>query len=145
MVAGTPIRFMAASIEVTAELSEPPGGRLKEIVLATRRPWWFTASGVAPCVNRATADKGIMVSALVLTAEPVEATPLPVAPIELVARFRAACALAEVAELAAPATTVPATALVDCDPPTEAPEVLIQMSRSVSGFCQNCGETSMIT
>src|ERR1700742_3201449 len=126
MVAGTPIRFMAASIEVTAELSEPPGGRLKEIVLATRRPWWFTASGVAPCVNRATADKGIMVSALVLTAEPVEATPLPVAPIELVARFRAACALTELAAADVPvATTVPATALVACEPPTEPPEVLM--------------------
>ena len=57
----------------------------------------MTASGVAPCVKRATADSGIMVSCAVETAEPVEATPLPVAPIELVARFRAACALADVA------------------------------------------------
>src|SRR5579871_1709012 len=100
MLAGTPIRFMAVSIEVTADESEAPGGKLKEIVLATNRPWWFTASGVAPCTKRATADKGIMVSAPVETAEPVEATPLPVAPIELFARFRAACAFAEVAELA---------------------------------------------
>src|ERR1700722_9919245 len=145
MVAGAPIRFMAASIEVTAELSEPPGGRLKEIVLATRRPWWFTASGVAPCVKRATADSGIMVSWVVATAEPVEATPLPVAPIELVARFLAACALAELAAVPVPATTVPATALVDCDPPTEAPDVLIHTSFSISGFCQYCGATSMIT
>ena len=83
---------------------------------------------------------------MVATAEPVEATPLPVAPIELVARFRAACALAELAALAVdPATTVPATALVDCDPPTEAPDVLIHTSFSISGFCQYCGATSMIT
>ncbi len=62
---------------------------------------------------------------MVATAEPVEATPLPVAPIELVARLRAACALADVAAdaLAAP-TTVPTTALVACEPPTEPPEVL---------------------
>src|SRR5580692_2915862 len=146
MVAGTPIRFMAVSIEVTAELSEPPGGRLKEIVVATRRPWWFTASGVAPWTNFATADSGIMVSWVVATAEPVEATPLPVAPIELVARFRAACALAVLAALAVvPATTVPATALVDCDPPTDAPDVEIHTSFSISGFCQYCGATSMIT
>ena len=130
---------------MTAELSEPPGGRLKEIVFATRRPWWFTASGVAPCAKCATVDNGIIVSALVLTAEPVEATPLPVAPIELFARFRAACALAEVAEFTVPTETVPATALVDCDPPTEAPDVEIQTSFSVSGFCQYFGATSMIT
>jgi hypothetical protein len=40
-----------------------------------------------------------MVSRFVPTADPVEATPLPVAPIELVARFRAAWALAEVAKV----------------------------------------------
>src|SRR5580704_10147430 len=125
MVAGTPIRFMVASIVATAVLSDTFGGRLNEMVLATSRPWWLTASGVAPCVKLATADSGIIVSWLVLTAEPVEATPLPVAPIELVARFRAAWALAELAEADVPgATTVPATALVACDPPTEPPEVL---------------------
>ena len=86
-----------------------------------------------------------MVSALVLTAEPVEATPLPVAPIELVARFRAACVLADEAAVVLPTATVPATALVDCEPPTAAPDVLIQTSFSVSGFCQYCGATSMIT
>jgi hypothetical protein len=50
-------------------------------------------------VKCATADNGIMVSRFVPTADPVEATPLPVAPIELVARFRAAWALAEVAKV----------------------------------------------
>src|SRR5579883_1170350 len=136
---------MAAPIELTAELSEPPGGRLKEIVLATRSPWWFTASGVAPWVKCATADSGIIVSRPVETAEPVEATPLPVAPIELVARFRAACAFADVAEAAFPTATVPATALVPCDPPTAAPDVETQTSFSVCGFCQYCGATSMMT
>jgi hypothetical protein len=54
-----------------------------------------------------------MVSWLVLTADPVEETPLPVAPIELVARLRAAWTLAEFAEkVFPPETTVPATALV---------------------------------
>ena len=72
----------------------------------------------------ATAESGIMVSCLVLTAEPVEAMPLPVAPIEFVARLRAACALAEVAAVDfALVATVPATALVACEPPTEPPEV----------------------
>jgi hypothetical protein len=67
-----------------------------------------------------------MVSGLVLTAEPVDATPLPVAPIELVARLRAAWALAELTAAGAPlATTVPATAFVACEPPTEPPDVLM--------------------
>src|ERR1700733_14156180 len=145
MVAGTPIRFMVASILATAVLNDAFGGRLNEMVLATSRPWWLTASGVAPWVKCATADSGIMVSWVVATAEPVEATPLPVAPIELVARFLAACALAELAEAAVPTTTVPATALVDCDPPTEAPDVEIHTSFSISGFCQYCGATSIIT
>ena len=44
---------------------------------------------------------------------------------ELVARFRAAWALAELAlDEVLPATTVPATALVDWEPPTDAPDVL---------------------
>jgi hypothetical protein len=64
-----------------------------------------------------------MVSELVDTAEPVDATPLPVKPIELVAAFRAACAFAEFRETPG-ATMVPATALVACEPPTEAPDVL---------------------
>ena len=34
-----------------ASLSETPGFRLNEIVLATKRPWWLTASGVLPGRN----------------------------------------------------------------------------------------------
>ena len=59
------------------------------------------------------------------TARGRKAEPLPVAPIELVARFLAAWALAEVAAVDFPvAVTVPATALVACEPPTEPPDVL---------------------
>src|ERR1700754_3853249 len=124
IVAGTPSRFMVPSIVATAVLSETPGGRLNEMVVATRRPWWLTASGVAPWLNFATAESGIMVSCLVDTAEPVEAEPLPVWPIELVAWLRAACVFAAAAALEFDAdTTVPATALVPCEPPTEPPEV----------------------
>ena len=66
-----------------------------------------------------------MLTAFVLTAEPVETAPLPVAPIELVARLRAACALTALAAADfAAVTTVPATALVACEPPTEPPDVL---------------------
>jgi hypothetical protein len=83
----------------------------------------LTASGVEPCLKLATADSGIMVSWLVDTAEPVEAAPLPVKPIELVAALRAACALAELVETPG-ATMVPATALVACEPPTPPPDVL---------------------
>src|SRR5580692_432327 len=127
MVAGTPIRFIVASIRATAVLSDTFGGRLKEMVLATSSPWWLTARGVAPWAKWATAESGIIVSALVLTAEPVETVPFPVAPIELVARFRAAWALAELAaaDCVPFATIVPATAFVACEPPTEPPDVLI--------------------
>ena len=87
-----------------------------------------------------------MVSWLVLTAEPVEATPLPVAPIELVARFRAAWALAELAE-------------ADVAGRNDGSRHRIRRLRaanggarrrdvtsfSVSGSCQYRGATSMIT
>jgi len=38
MLLGTPIRAIAASMAATASLSDLPGARLKEIVLATNRP-----------------------------------------------------------------------------------------------------------
>ena len=65
---------MAAS----ASLSDLPGGRLNEIVVATYWLWWFTASGVEPGAKRATAESGTMVSVAVATAAPVEALPWPV-------------------------------------------------------------------
>src|ERR1700759_5718294 len=102
---------MVDSIVATASLRETPGGRLKEMVLATSRPWWLTDSGVAPWLECATAESGIIVSERVETADPVEAAPFPVAPMELVAALRAACAFAEFAADALLAdTTVPATA-----------------------------------
>ena len=60
-----------------------------------------------------------------LTAVPVDDAPLPVAPIELVARLRTALAATELTEAACvDDTTVPATALVVCEPLAGPPEVL---------------------
>ena len=75
MDGGTPSRAIAALIAWTASLSAAPGARLKEIVLATVSPWWLTASGTLPEPKWVTALSGIIVSALVLTADPVEAVP----------------------------------------------------------------------
>ncbi len=89
---------------------------------------------------------GTMVSALVLTAAPVEVDPRPEFAIELFARLRAvSVAIDAVVGFFLALTTVPATALVACVPPTDPPDVLIIKSRSVSGFCQNSGATSMTT
>ena len=72
-----------------ASLSDLPGARLKEIVLATKGPWWFTASGVLPGPKRLMADSGIIVSWLVLTAAADDAVPVPTFANELVAALRA--------------------------------------------------------
>src|SRR5580700_6404320 len=125
MSAGMPIWLMVVSIAAVAALKDTPGDRLKETVLATKRSWWLTTSGVSPCANLATLDSGIIVSWLVLTAVPVDETPLPVAPIELVARFRTAFAATEPTEVfCEDDATVPATALVACEPLAGPPEVL---------------------
>ena len=81
-----------------------------------------------------------------LTAVPVDEPALPVAPIELVARFRTAFAATELIEVfCADETTVPATALVVCEPLAGPPEVLTYTSFNVCGFCEYGGATSMIT
>ena len=60
-----------------------------------------------------------------LTAVPVDETPLPVAPIELVARFRTAFAAIEMIDVFCEGeATVPATALVVCEPLAGPPDVL---------------------
>jgi len=69
-------------------------------------------------------DSGIIVSWLVLTAVPVDAAVLPVAPIELVARLRTALAATELTEVACVDDTVPTRALVVCEPVAGPPEVL---------------------
>jgi hypothetical protein len=85
----------------------------------------LTTSGVSAWSKRATLESGIMVSWLVLTAVPVDEPPLPVAPIALVARFRTALATTEFNEdFCVGVTTVPATALVVCEPLADPPEVL---------------------
>ena len=75
--------------------------------------------------ERAMLDSEIIVSWLVLTAVPVDDAPLPVAPIELVAKLRTALAATELSELAcADDATVPGRALVVCEPLAVPPEVL---------------------
>src|SRR3981189_2027780 len=99
-----------------------PGARLNEIVFVRTIPWWPATSDVWPCPYWVTLDSGIIVSWLVLTAVPVDDAPLPVAPIELVARFRTALAATELTDAAFPGAfcvddrIVPATALVVCEP-----------------------------
>jgi hypothetical protein len=48
IVAGMPISFTARVIAVCASLKDFPGATLNEIVVATKVPWWLTASGVLP-------------------------------------------------------------------------------------------------
>ena len=133
------------------------------------------ASGVLPGPYSDTAASGTMVSAAVLTEAPVEAPPRPLLVSELSARFCAAVAvaagfselvatvvaavlmvlmvpavLALLAELlllvaAVPLLNEPAPAAVVCVPLRAPPEVLTQISLSVSGFCQKLGSTSMTT
>ena len=82
-------------------------------------------SGVSPCEKLATLDNGIIVSALVETAVPVDEAPLPEAPIELVARLRTALAAIALTEFFCDGEAiVPATALVVCEPLAVPPEVL---------------------
>ena len=87
--AGMPISAIAPAIARCASLSACPGARLKEIVVATKGPWWLTESGVSASPNFAKADNGIMVSLLVETEAPAEAVEWPVAASELIARLRA--------------------------------------------------------
>ena len=84
-----------------------------------------------------------------LSAEPVETAPRPeFAVVLLMAALRAvsvAMVAAVLVVLVWAEATVPATALVDCVPPTVPPEVLIQRLFRVSGLCQYSGATSMTT
>src|SRR4051812_311360 len=102
-----------------------------------------------PGPKRLIALRGTMVSAFVLTAEPVEAVPLPVLPMEFSARLRAASpatvATVEVLGALVGPETVPATALVAWVPPTEPPDLLTKTFLSVSELSQYFGATSMIT
>src|SRR5215472_13655313 len=147
-VAGMPISATARAIAAWALLSERLGARLKEIVVATKGPWWLTASGVLPGAYWLKAASGTTASAAVLTAAPVETTPWPVLARLLVAWLRAVSAAMAAAVLLAAVsrdTTVPATALVAWVPLTVPPAALTQRFLSVSGLCQYSGATSMIT
>src|ERR1700732_4430593 len=116
-----PIRRIASSTAAVASLSDLPGARLNEIVVATNEPWWLTANGVLPGPYVVKEASGTIVSLLVLTAAPDEAEPLPVLANALVDALRAelpAMLAAVVALLVAPASfaaaaaTVPTTAFV---------------------------------
>ena len=85
-----------------------------------------------------------------LTGAPADALDLPAAAIELLDVLRALSSAIEAAPLAVLiaavlAAVVPATALVFAVPDATAPEVLTQMSRKLSGFCQKRGASSITT
>src|SRR5579871_6437578 len=107
----------AWSIAPLASLSDFPGARLNDSVVATNCSWWFTASGVLPGPYLVNAASGTIVSLLVLTAAPLEAPPLPVLAIALVAALRAElpATLAAVADAFFP-DTVPTSRFDDSVP-----------------------------
>ena len=105
----------------------------------------MTTSGVSPCANRATLDNEIIVSGLVLTAVPVDAPPLPVAPIELVAWFRTTfAAIALIEGFCADDATVPATALVVCEPVAAPPEVILVVGVNGTGKTTTIGKLAQV-
>ena len=71
-------------------------------MLATKDPWWLTASAVLPARKWAKAASGIIVSLLVLTAAADDAMPLPMFASAFVAALRAELA-AMVAAVVVPA------------------------------------------
>ena len=73
--AGTPKSRIAESIAACAALSDPPGGRLNEIVAAMRPLWWLTWVAVWLLTYVAKADTGTIVSAAVLSALPLDVPP----------------------------------------------------------------------
>jgi hypothetical protein len=116
---------IACRTAIVASLSDFPGARLNEIVLATNDPWWFTASAVLPGPNEVNDASGIIVSFAVLTAAPDEALPLPVFASELVAALRAElAAMVEAVVVVDLVVTVPTTAFVVSVPLALPPEVL---------------------
>src|SRR5690349_20230822 len=149
------MRFMVSLMIWTASLSDRPGAMLNEMVLATKRPWWLTASGVVPGPKWVNALSGTIVSVRVLTAAPVELEPRPVAESWLLRWLRSASAalVAAVAAVLWPAAlvvgagavAVAAIAFVACAPLTLPPDVLTKISFSISGLCQYCGATSITT
>jgi len=85
---------VAFTIAASAALSEPPGGRLNEIVPATRPPWWFTCVAVWLLLQFIIVDSGTTVSAAVLSALPLELPPL-LFEMLLVCAFASASAFSE--------------------------------------------------
>src|SRR5665213_1695918 len=73
MVAGRPIWASAWAMAAVASLSDFPGARLNEMVVAGWVSWWLTAVGVDASAQAAIAERGTCVSAAPLTATPWEA------------------------------------------------------------------------
>src|ERR1700744_4923770 len=71
-----PILRSACAMIWAASLSDPPAGRLNEMVPATRPLWWFTWVAVWLFEKVIIAESGTMVSAAVLSALPLELPPL---------------------------------------------------------------------
>src|ERR1700744_283819 len=71
-----PILRSACAMIWAASLSDPPAGRLNEMVPATRPLWWFTWVAVWLFEKVIIAESGTMVSAAVLFALPLELPPL---------------------------------------------------------------------
>jgi hypothetical protein len=146
---------IALSIAAEAPLKDPPGGRLKEIVAATRPLWWLTWVAVWLLRYEARAGSGTMVSAAVLSALPVEVPPRL---FEMLLVTELACALAlselvldevvcaaETAENVVRPLTVPPCAWVCCVPVTFPAAALRCMRSSICGCCQYVGATSITT
>ena len=151
IVDGTPTCTIVSSITREASLNDFPAGRLNEIVVATNSLWWFTASGVNPLTTVVTALSGTIVELLVATDALAEAElALLLTASELIdALVSAACACwlcvdaLEAVPDDAVVPVVPADVrvpvvivCVDADPDAVTGDVLIQICRSVSVFCQ---------
>src|ERR1700751_4836927 len=72
------ISCVACANAAVASLSDFPGARLKEMVVATNWLWWLTASGVLLALVSENARSGVMVSAEVDTDAALEALEFPV-------------------------------------------------------------------
>jgi hypothetical protein len=150
-----PMSRWALSRIVLASESEPPAGRLNEIVPATSVPWWLTCVAVWRVFQSMSAMSGTMVSAAVLSALPLELPPLlfEIALFCWLATALALRALVLLVVVAAVVTAVkgvtPETVLCGicvCAAPLALPAaVLNQMCSNDCGNCQYCGATSITT
>src|ERR1700722_396104 len=153
MEAGRPISCDARLISAVALLNEPPGGRLNEMVAATRPPWWLTCVAVWLLMEEAKTGNGTMVSDAVLSALPLELPPLALA-MALMSTLASALALRALvpgADACAAATEVwtgemGLPGIWVCWVPLALPAAVLKRMRSIiCGYCQYLGATSITT